>query len=147
MKKTLLLATLASLLASQVFAADPVKARKEVFKQYKQTFGQMGKMTKGSTPFNKDDFAKLAAHLDALAQQPWQYFPAGTATGKTASETDAKPEIWSKPADWKKAIDTHKAETAKLKQTAASGDLGAIKVQFAAVQKTCKACHDSFRKD
>ncbi|WP_428832368.1 c-type cytochrome [Chromobacterium piscinae] len=78
-----------------------------------------------------------------MAQQPWQYFPAGSAAGKT----DAKPEIWSKPADWQKAIDNHKAATAKLKQVALTGDLAAIKAQFGATQQTCKACHKDFRKD
>jgi cytochrome c556 len=142
MKKWLLLA-LTALLTSQAFAADPVTERKEVFKQYKQTVGQMGKVVKGQSPYNKDEFAKLAAHLDMLAQQPWQYFPAGSDKGKT----DARPEIWTKPTEFQKDIDSHKAETAKLKQVADDGDLNAIKAQFGAVQKTCKACHDSFRQD
>ncbi|AXT45664.1 MULTISPECIES: c-type cytochrome [Chromobacterium] len=142
MKKLLMLA-LAATLAGQAFAADPIAQRKDVFKQYKPVVGGMGKMVKGETPYNKDEFAKLAGELEALSQKPWQHFPAGSGTGKT----DAKPEIWSKPAEWQKAIDNHKAATAKLKQVAAGGDLGAIKVQFGATQKTCKACHDAFRKD
>ncbi|WP_293765542.1 cytochrome c [uncultured Aquitalea sp.] len=146
MKKILLFALLV-LAAGQTFAAEPVSARQNVFKQYKKDVGAMGKMAKGDVAYNKDEFARLASHLDELAQQPWQYFTPGTAAGKTAKETDAKPEIWSKPADWQKAVDTHKAETAKLKQVAATGDLSAIKAQFGAVQKTCKACHDAFRKD
>ncbi|OWY39926.1 cytochrome C [Xenophilus sp. AP218F] len=142
MKKMLVIAV-ASLLASQAFAADPIKDRKEAFKQYKPVVGQMGKMVKGETPYNKDEFAKLATQLEELSQKPWQYFPAGSTAGKT----DAKPEIWSKPAEWKQAIDKHKAATAQLKQVALGGDLAAIKKQFGATQQTCKACHDAFRKD
>ncbi|WP_440027794.1 c-type cytochrome [Chromobacterium amazonense] len=141
--KKMLVALLALLMASQAFAADPISQRKDVFKQYKPVVGAMGKMVKGDTPYNKDEFAKLATQLEQLSQQPWQYFPAGSNAGKT----DAKPEIWSKPADWQKAIDNHKAATAKLKQVALAGDLAAIKTQFGATQQTCKACHKDFRKD
>ena len=142
--KNLLIAVLSStVLLSPAFAADPVAARQDIFTQYKKTFGTMAKTIKGEVAFNKDDFAKLAAHMDSLAQQPWQHFPAGSDTGKT----DALPAIWSKPAEWKTVISNHQTETAKLKQVAASGDLSAIKAQFGATQKTCKACHDSFRKD
>lgn len=141
--KKMLMASLALLLAGQALAADPVSQRKDAFKQYKPVVGEMGKMVKGETPYNKDEFAKQAAKLEQLSQQPWQYFPAGSGAGKT----DAKPEIWSKPADWQKAIDNHKAATAKLKQVALTGDLAAIKAQFGATQQTCKACHKDFRKD
>ncbi|MDF0604879.1 cytochrome c [Neisseriaceae bacterium TC5R-5] len=139
--KKLLYVMLATLLAGSAFA-DSIKERQEIFKQYKPVVGNMGKMVKGEKPYNKDEFAKLASELEALSQKPWQHFPAGSNKGKT----EAKPEIWSKPTEWQQAIDNHKAATAKLKQVSANGDLAAIKVQFGATQKTCKACHDSFRQ-
>ncbi|MFD2449825.1 c-type cytochrome [Vogesella fluminis] len=143
MKPLLLAAASCTVLLNPAFAADPVAQRQEIFKQYKQTVATMAKTVKGETPYNKNEFAKLAAHLDALAQQPWQHFPAGSDKGKS----EARAKIWSKPQDWKAAIAQHKTETAKLKQTAAGGDLAAIKAQFGATQKTCKTCHDSFRND
>lgn len=142
MKKALFIALL-SVAATQAFAADPIAERQKIFKQYKNTFGQMGKIVKGETPYNKDQFAKLAAQMDTLAGQPWQYFPAGSDKGKT----DARPEIWSKPADFKKQSDNLKAQTAKLKQAAASGDMAQIKPAFGAVAESCKSCHTGFRKD
>jgi cytochrome c556 len=142
--KKLLLAVLSCAILTPAFAADPIKSRKDVFEQYKKTVGPMSKMVKGDTPFNKDEFAKMAAHLDELAQQPWQYFTPGSDKGKT----DAKAEIWSKPAEFKTAIDNHKTEVAKLKSAAASATtLDQVKPQFGAVMKTCKTCHDSFRAD
>jgi cytochrome c556 len=112
--------SLCAVLASSAFAAtDPVTARQDIFKQFKKDAGAMGKMVK-SDAINKEEFSKLAAHLDEVAQQPWQHFPAGSASGQTAKKTDAKAEIWSKPADWTKAVDNFKAETAKLKQVAAA---------------------------
>ena len=142
MKKALFL-TLLSLAAAQAFAADPVAERQKIFKQYKDTFGQMGKIVKGETPYNKDQFAKLADQMNTLAQQPWQYFPAGSDKGKT----EAKAEIWSKPAEFKQRIDEHKTQIAKLKQAAASGDLAQIKPAFGAAANTCKNCHTTFRED
>ncbi|MFC3531317.1 c-type cytochrome [Vogesella facilis] len=125
-------------------AADPITSRQEVFKQYKKTVGAMGKMVKGDTAFDQAEFAKLAAHMDELAQQPWQYFTPGSDKGKT----DAKPEIWSKPAEFKAAADKHKAEVAKMKAVAAQASgLNDVKAQFGAMQQTCKACHDQFRAD
>jgi cytochrome c556 len=98
MKKTLML-SLCAVLASSAFAAtDPVSARQDIFKQFKKDAGAMGKMVK-SDAINKEEFSKLAAHLDEVAQQPWQHFPAGTASGQTAKKTEAKAEIWSKPAE------------------------------------------------
>ena len=69
--KKLMLALLSCALVAPAMAADPVKARKDVFEQYKKTVGPMSKVIKGETPFNKDEFAKMAAHLDELAQQPY----------------------------------------------------------------------------
>ncbi|TCW31535.1 c-type cytochrome [Gulbenkiania mobilis] len=143
LKKTLLIALALACPLTALAATDPITARKEVFKQYKETVGPMGKMVKGDMPYNKDEFAKLATRLDTLAQQPWQHFTPGSDKGKT----DAKAEIWSKPAEFKQAVDTHKAEVAKLRQVAATGNLDQIRPQFGAVQKTCKACHDSFRSE
>jgi cytochrome c556 len=74
-------------------------------------------------------------------------FPGWQRQWQDQPKTDAKAEIWSKSADWNKAVDNFKAETGKLKQVAANGDAASIKNQFGAVQKSCKSCHDAFRKD
>ncbi|WP_174874101.1 c-type cytochrome [Vogesella oryzae] len=143
MKKLLPIALCCAFL-SHAFAADPIKSRQQVFEQYKQTVGSMGKMVNGDTAFDKEMFAKLAAHMDELAQQPWQYFTPGSDKGKT----EARPEIWSKPAEFKDATDKHKAAVAKLKTAAASaGSVDDVKAPFGAMQQTCKACHNQFRAD
>lgn len=142
--KKLLLTILCCSALSPALAADPIAARQHVFEQYKKTVGAMGKMVKGDTQFSQEEFAKLAAHLDELAQQPWQYFTPGSTKGKT----EAKAEIWSRPTEFKAAIDKHKAEVAKLKATATGArTVSDVKAQFGATQQTCKACHDQFRAD
>ena len=131
----------AGVMSSAVAAEDHVKARRAIFKEYKKTFGAgMGKMMKGETPYNKDEFAAMATKMVDLSKQPWDHFPEGSNKGKT----EAKPEIWSKPAEFKKEIDSHQAAIAKLATAAQTGDMAQIKPAFGAAQKTCKACHDTF---
>jgi cytochrome c556 len=38
------------------------------------------------------------------------------------------------------------AETVKLAETAQTGNLDAIKTQLGETAKSCKSCHDAFRK-
>ena len=153
----LLSTLLAAVLATTAFSAvaaeakDPVEARKAMFKDYKKVFGQgMGAVMKGEKPYNKDEFAKLAEQMVELSKQPWQYFPAGSDKGKS----EARPEVWSKPAEFKKAADEHQALIVKQagqvladSNYTKGGDLAQIRPAFAAAQKTCKACHEVFKKD
>ena len=50
----------------------------------------MGAVMKGEKPYNKDEFAALAAQMVDLSKQPWQYFPAGSDKGKTESRPGRK---------------------------------------------------------
>ena len=143
---------LVALMATAAFSAhaatdtkDPIQARKAIFKEYKKTFGAMGGMIKGKTEYNQAEFAKLAAEMEALSKQPWSHFPAGSDKG---GKTEARAEIWSKPAEFKKAADEHQAAFAQLTKVAqAAKTLDDVKPAFGAAQKTCKSCHDSFKKD
>lgn len=133
-----LTALIALAISASALAGSPASERRTVFKHYKQSLAAMRKQTSGSS-FDKAQFAQLAHSLNAEAQKPWQYFPAGS------QNRDTKPEIWSKPADFKQAVNTFTDATGKLQQVADSGDLGQIRAQLNLVQKSCKACHDSFR--
>jgi cytochrome c556 len=124
--------------SASALAASPVSERRASFKQFKQDVKSMHQLTAGSQ-FDQAKVAQLAKTLNAEAQKPWQYFPAGS------QNRDTKPEIWSKPADFKQAVNHFTDATGKLEQVAAAGDLGQIRAQLNLVQKTCKACHDSFR--
>ena len=62
------------------------------------------------------------------------------------AETRAKPEIWSDAAGFKKVMDGFQAESAKMVQVAKTAkDVDAVRGQFAALGKSCAACHDNFR--
>ena len=66
----------------------------------------------------------------------------GTDKGKTDLKSSAFKEKDKFMQDAKKV----EAETAKLAETAKTGDLDAIKAQFGETGKSCKSCHDDFRK-
>ena len=72
-----------------------------------------------------------------------EVFPEGSGEG----ETRAKPEIWK---DWTKfegVIKAFNAETQKLAEVAAGGDMAAIGAQLGKVGDGCGSCHKPFRKE
>ena len=85
-----------------------------------------------------------AAKIAELAPNVPSWFPPGT--GPDVGKTHAKPDIWQKPDDFTtKAGDMNQAAQA-FHAAAQAGDMAAINERFAALGKTCKACHDSYRE-
>jgi len=84
-----------------------------------------------------------AAKIAELAPKLVSWFPAGT--GADVGKTRAKAEIWQKPEDF--ALKGQDFETAanQFKVAADRGDLSQINTTFAALGKSCKACHDLYR--
>ena len=107
-----------------------------------QHFGRIGAVVKGERPYNKDEVAHNAAVAAEMSKLPWDGFVSGTDKG----DTNAKPEIWSDAAKFKSASEKMEQEIGKLAEVAKGGDLNAIKAQFGATGKTCKGCHDDFKK-
>lgn len=64
--------------------------------------------------------------------------------GMAKGDTKAKSEIWSDPTGFKKDIDAFQQAAAKLADVA--GDANAFKSSFGDLGKTCKSCHDDYRK-
>lgn len=140
-----LAATVALPAAAQQFAKpeDAVKYRKAAFTVLAGNFGTLGAMANGRAPFDAKVAAESAQVVDTLAKLPWAGFGPGTDKG----ETRAKPEIWTQPAKFKEAGDKAGAEIGKLVAAAKTGNLDNLKAAFGPAAASCKACHDSFRKD
>lgn len=124
-------------------ADDAVEYRKASFTVMAAHFGRIGAMANGRVPFDAKVAADNAAIVETMARLPWDAFGAGTDKG----DTRALPAIWTEKAKFKEASDRLISETAKLNAAAKTGNLDAIKTAFGAVGQSCKACHDSFRKD
>ena len=59
----------------------------------------------------------------------------------------AKAEVWSDADKFKAGGQKMVEEVAKLNAAAKSGNLDQLKAAFGETAKTCKGCHDNFRKE
>ncbi|MFC3684763.1 c-type cytochrome [Hydrogenophaga luteola] len=122
---------------------DAVKYRKAAFTVMAAHFGRLGAMASDKAPFDAKVAAENAAIVETMSKLPWAGFVAGSDKG----ETRAKPEIWTDGAKFKKASDDMMASVAQLNAAAKTGNLDNLKKAFGESAKTCKACHDAFRKE
>ncbi|KQV95664.1 cytochrome c [Pelomonas sp. Root1237] len=96
--------------------------------------------------YNKDDVIRAANTIAAVANGGLpSLFPASTETGKGWHDTSVKPTLFSDAAGAAAAQAAFGKEANELARVAQGGDVAAIKAQLAALQKTCKACHDDYR--
>ena len=86
---------------------------------------------------------KAAATMNGLARKASGWFPAGT--GPDVGKTGAKPEIWQKPEDFAAKLKAFQIAANNFNAAAQSGNAAATSASFAALGKTCKSCHDSYR--
>lgn len=100
----------------------------------------LGAIIKKEVAFSED--ARLHAQaLAALAPLAGKIFPAGSDKG----ETDALPVIWEKPDAFRKEVAAFEAAAASLGKVADAAP-AAMAAEFSTLLKSCKSCHDSFRK-
>lgn len=128
-------------LASDV--EDAIEYRQDAFNLIKWHFGPMAAMVKGKIDYDKEDFARRAELVAALAKMPQEGFIEGSDKG----DTDAKPEIWENKDQFDKGMQMMVDNAAALAAAAQTGDMANIKPAFGQLGKTCKGCHDNFRKD
>lgn len=96
--------------------------------------------------YNKDDVIRAANTIAAVANSGLpSLFPAATETGKGWHDTSVKPTLFSDAAGAAAAQAAFGREANELARVAQTGDVAAVKAQLAALQKTCKACHDDYR--
>jgi cytochrome c556 len=78
-----------------------------------------------------------------MSKLPYVAFLPGTDKG----ETRAEPKIWTETDKFNAAATKMQEEMAKLNVAAKSGDLDKIKAAVGDTGKSCKACHDNYRKE
>ena len=84
-----------------------------------------------------------AGKMNELAPKLLSWFPSGT--GPDVGKTRAKAEIWQKPEDFALKTQDFEKAASEFDVAAKRGDLTEIKATFAALGKSCKACHDLYR--
>jgi len=122
---------------------DAIKYRKAAFTLMGTHFGRVAAMANGRIPFDAKAAADNAEIATIASKLPYAGFVDGTDKG----ETRAEPKIWTEMDKFKAAASKMQDEMAKLNVAAKSGNLDAIKVAVGETGKSCKACHDVYRKE
>jgi cytochrome c556 len=122
---------------------DAIKYRKSAFTVMATHFGRIGAVVQGKAPYDAATTAANAQIVANMATLPFTAFPEGSDKG----ETRAKPEIWTE-GDKVKAAATKMIDAVNaLNAAAKTNNLDAIKTAFGEAGKTCKGCHDAYRKE
>lgn len=150
MKRLVLAAAAAAGLVTALPAAaqfqkpeDAIKYRKAAFTVMANHFGRVAAMANGKVPFDAAAVQANAEIVATMSKLPYAGFIEGTSNG----ETKAKPEIWTEQDKFKAAASKMQEEVAKLNTVAKGGNIDQIKAAVGDVGKSCKACHDNYRKE
>lgn len=138
---TILLATIAY--AQFAKPEEAIRYRKSVMFLILKHFKPMGAVVQGKATYEKGTFSANAGYVKNLAALP---MTASLMQGSDKGDTTLKSFALEKPGEFNNAAESFEAATAKLASTSQGGDMDAIKAQFGVVAKSCKSCHQQFRK-
>ena len=122
---------------------DAIKYRKAAFTVMATHFGRVAAMANGRIPFDAKAAADNAEIATIACKLPYAGFVEGTDKG----ETKAESKIWTEMDKFKGAAAKMQEEMAKLNVAAKSGNIDTIKAAVGETGKSCKACHDVYRKE
>ncbi len=122
---------------------DAIKYRKAAFTVMARHFGVVAGMAGGRIPFD----AKVAADNAEIATMMSKLPYAGFVDGTDKGDTKAEPKIWTERDKFNAAATKMQEEMAKLNVAAKAGNLDAIKAAVGETGKSCKGCHDTYRKE
>ncbi|RLV61447.1 cytochrome c [Parashewanella curva] len=149
-KKLIVASALATTMMTPALANNfkkPEKAieyRQSSFSMIAYNFGDMSKMLRKKKPMDAAVFKQRAENVAALAKLPLEAFIPGTYKGNT----EALAKIDTKMADFEGKMKTFIKNSELLAQAANNNaSHGQLKKAFGAVAKTCKSCHDAYKKD
>lgn len=152
MLSTSVLATaVASILFSGVALANQPLKPEEMIKFRKAGYSfmswNMGKIKNNlEGTFNKDEVQKAADAIATVANSGMgALFAPGTDKTHGDQKTRVKSEFFAEPEKVREVAMNFNREANELARVAASGDAGAIGIQYKKLGDSCKACHDRYR--
>jgi len=122
---------------------DAIKYRRAAFTVMGAHFGRVAAMANGRIPFDAKAAADNAELATIMSKLPY----AGFVEGSDKGDTKADPKIWAEQDKFRAAAAKMQEEMAKLNAAAKTGNIDAIKAAVGATGGSCKACHDSYRRD
>ena len=125
-------------------AKEIMDERHEGMEEIGDSMKALGGALKAPSP-DLDKIRKETATMARLAPEVSSWFPPGS--GPEAGKTHAKAEIWQKPHDFADKTRAFQQAAAKLNAAAQGGDLAAIKAAQGELGKSCKGCHDLYRRE
>ena len=130
-----------TMLGTTLALAGPIEDRQAGMKQVGKAMGAFAGIAKGEAAY---DAAVIKINADSMLEG-WKKAFANFTPGseKGPPETYAKPEIWSDPDGVKAAEDNAMKALATL---AATTDEASFKTALGGLGKSCKNCHDKYRR-
>jgi cytochrome c556 len=106
-------------------------------------FGRVAAMANGRVPFDAKGAADNAELATILSKLPFAGFVEGTDKGQTKAE----PKIWAESEKFRASAAKMQEEMAKLNAAAKTGNIDAMRAAAGETGRSCKACHDNYRKE
>ena len=131
--------------ASDKQANEATEYRQAIFKLVKSNVGPLGGMARNKVEFDIDVVKKNSARLNQLSAMIPDYFV--TNTSEFDVSTEALPKIWENQDDFNSKANEFNVATAAIMSSVESGDEASIKKAIGGMFRTCKACHDEYKKD
>lgn len=122
---------------------DAVKYRQSAFSLMAYNFGDIGAMLKGKKPYDAATVIIRAENVAALSKLPLE----GFIQSKDLDQRDALDKIWQEKAQFNEKMQTLQKSANMLVVAAKSGDKKAVQKAFMDTGKSCKSCHDDYKKD
>jgi cytochrome c556 len=132
----------AALAVSAAADDNAVKYRQHTMDAVGGHMQALAEIVKGEVD-HKDHIAVHASSLAALSGIVPDVFGADS---KTGADTEALPKIWEQPDAFKQRLDAFRTAAQELDAVAKSGDATKLGAAFGALGKSCKGCHDDFKK-
>ena len=117
-----------------------IKFRQSIMKAVGGTMGGLAAVLKKQA--DASHAVPLAHTMYELSKVVPHVFPTGSDFGETA----ALLVIWEKPADFVKAVTAFQAAALNLSKVSHDGDMSTFASAFGELGKSCKGCHETFRK-
>jgi len=139
-----LVTTLTALPAQAQFrnAEAAIKYRQSAMYLQNNHLSRLFAMANGQVPFDAKVAAEQIEIVSALNRLQFTAFIDGSDKGNS----NAKPEVWSEKDKFSAAATKSQEDIGKLVAAGKTGSLDQIKAAVGAVGKSCKACHDDYRK-
>ena len=116
------------------------KFRKSVMKAVGGTMGGLAAVLKKQA--SAEHAVPLAHTMYQLSKVVPHVYPEGSDFG----ETRALLAIWEKRVEFKAAVEAFQAAALNISKVSHSGDIAAYGAAFGQLGKSCKGCHENFRK-